>query len=237
MCKIIDLQDIGQNVFIDENVIIKKDVKIGNNVIIHPNVIIEAGTVIGNNVEIFPGVYIGRTPKGAGATTRIPTFNKKIVIGDNCSIGSNAIIYYDVNIGNNTLIGDGASIREQVKIGSFCIISRYVTINYNTIIGDETKIMDLSHITGNCKIGKNVFISVHVSTTNDNNLGKQGYDESIIVGPIIKDNVRIGAKANILPGTTIGENVLVAAGSVVTKDIPNGKMIAGCPARIIGDIS
>ena len=145
-------------------------------------------------------------------------------------------IYYDVKIGNNTLIAENVSIREQVKLGEFCVLSRGVTVNYNTRIGNRTKIMDLTHITGNCEIGEDVFISVLVSTTNDQNLGKKGYVETQVQGPKIGNKVGIGAGANILPGVKVGDGAIIAASSVVTKDVPPGKMVAGIPARVIKSV-
>ena len=230
---IIETDHIGKNCTIRENAILRKGVIIGDNVTIHPNVIIEKGCVIGNNVELFPGTYIGKVPNSAGATARPLSFNKEIFIGDNCAIGPYATIFYDVKIGNNTLIGDGASIREQCKIGKFCIISRYVTVNYNSTIGDYTKIMDLTHITGNSIIGKNVFISIHVSTVNDNVVVNKEYDEERIVGPTIEDNVTVGAGAILLPGILISKGAMIASGSVVTKDVPKKVLVLGIPARII----
>jgi len=129
------------------------------------------------------------------------------------------------------LIGDGASIREKCRIGSRCIISRYVTINYNTRIGDRTKIMDLTHITGNCTIGNDVFISLTVGMTNDNVPGAGVYDEARIKGPIICDDVFIGAGATLLPGIKIGEKAVIGAGAVVTKDVDAGKVVMGVPAK------
>jgi acetyltransferase-like isoleucine patch superfamily enzyme len=216
-----------------ENAIVRKNVTLGDNVIIHPNVVIEEGIHIGEGSELFPGTYIGKTPKGAGATLRAITFDKIIKIGSNCAIGPNAVIFYEVEIGNNTLIGDGASIREKVKIGNRCLISRYVTINYNSIIGNDTKIMDLTHITGNCIIGNNVFISIHVSTVNDNVVINRKYSDQSITGPRIEDDSTIGANAIILPGIIIGKGAMVGAGSIVTKNVEPDTLVMGTPARYV----
>ena len=165
--------------------------------VIHPNVVINSGISIGDRVEVFPGAYIGKEPKGAGTLARQPVFEKRVVIGADASIGTHTVIYYDVVIGEHTLIGDGASIREQCRIGSYCIIGRYVTINYNTIIGNKTKIMDLAHVTGNCTIGNEVFISMMITTTNDNALGAKGYNEELMKGPTIEDGAMIGANVTL----------------------------------------
>jgi acetyltransferase-like isoleucine patch superfamily enzyme len=234
---IVETDQVGTDVTVMENAIIRKGAKIGNRVTIHPNVIIEDGCEISDGTEIFPGSYIGKIPKGAGATARPISFEKTVVIGENCSVGPNAVIYYDVKIGNNTLIGDGASLREKVRVGNYCIVSRYVTVNYNSSIGNNTRIMDLTHITGNCRVGNNVFISIHVSTVNDNVLVNREYDEEKILGPVFQDNCTIGAGAIILPGVIISKGALVGAGSVVTRNVDENTVVMGIPAKIIRKLS
>lgn len=229
---VIETGAIGKNVTIMEFAVIRDGVVLGDNVVVHPHVVINSGVTIGDNVEIFPGAVIGKVP-GGPSIARAPRFNKSIVVGNNCHIGPHAVIFYDVEIGENTLIGDGASIREQCRIGKGCLISRYVTINYSTIVGDGTDIMDNSHITGKCTIGKHVFIAPSVTTGNDNSVGKAGYNENNIGGPSIEDNASIGIGAILLPGTRIGNNALVAAGSVVTKDVPPRAVVMGVPAKIV----
>lgn len=224
---------IGEGTVVHEFAVVRKEVSIGNNVVIHPHVVIENGVTIGNNVEIFPGTYIGKVPKGAGALARIPEFETFVEIGADCSIGPNAIIFYDVRVGNNTLIGDGASIRERSRIGSFDIIGRYVTVNYNTVINDRVKVMDHSWLAGNMKIGKGVFISGCVATANDNAIGRLGFDEDRIVGPYIEDGAAIGLGALLLPGTHIGKSAIVGAGAVVTKDVPPYAVVMGVPAKVV----
>lgn len=229
---VIETSQVGINVKIGEFCVIRDNVQIGNNVTIHPNVIIEAGVIIGDNVEIFPGSYIGKTPKGAGATARPIVFTPKITIGNGCAIGPSAVIYYDVTIGDNTLIGDGASLREKVVIGHHCLISRYVTINYNTKIGNYTRVMDLTHITGDCEIGDNVFISILVSTTNDSVVFNKEYNNEEFRGPKIEDNVIIGSSACLLPEITIRRGALVGTNAVVTRNVNEYDVVMGIPATV-----
>jgi acetyltransferase-like isoleucine patch superfamily enzyme len=214
-------------------VVIGEHVKLGDGVVIHPFVVIGDHVEIGDQVEIFSGACIGKEPKGAGATSREINFKKQIKIGDHCSIGPHAIIYYDVEIAHHTLIGDGASIREQCKIGAEVLIGRYVTVNYNTSVGNKTKIMDYTHLTGNMLIGENVFISAGVLTTNDNKMGANDYSDHIM-GPVIENDVKIGAGAILLPDMTIGARAVIAAGAVVTKPVSKNTTVKGLPARATG---
>lgn len=234
---VVKTKRIGQNTLIHPFCFIEEDVEIGKNVIIHPGCVIAQGVVIGDNVEISPNAYIGKEPKNPGSLTRELKFKTKTFIGKNCLIGPGAVIYCDVNLGNNCLIGDNASIRETVNIGEYSVIGRNVTVNYNTTIGKRVKIMDLTVITGNCKIGDNVFISCLVATTNDKRFGKgEEFDVSQMHGPVIEDNVIIGAGANILHGTILGNGCVVAAGSIVTKNIPGNVLVMGSPAKIIKEL-
>jgi len=222
---------------ISSTAIIKENVRIGDNVIIKDFVVIYPGVILEDDVEIMEGAVIGRIPKGTSANARKPLEQfKEVVIGKGSVISPHVVIYTNVFIGKETLIGDNASIREGCVIGDNCIISRCVTVNYNTIIGNKTKIMDNTHITGNMKIGDNVFISVLVSTTNDNNMGSRGYKEELVKGPIIENNVLIGASASILPNTLIGENCIIASGTIVTKNIEKNSLVMGMPGRIVRKI-
>lgn len=204
---------------------------IGADCIIHPHATIGDNVRLGRGVEVFAGAVVGKEPASAGATARAAQRGGQTAIGDGCSIGPHAVIYFDVEIGAGSLIGDAASIREQCRIGEKCIISRGVTVNYNTTIGDRSKVMDGTHLTGNMSIAEDVFISTMVATTNDNRI-RDGYGDHV-VGPKVHRNATIGAGAILLPATVIGEGAMVAAGAVVTRDVAPGTTVMGAPARAV----
>ncbi len=234
---IVKTNKIGKNVRIEPFCLIEEGVEIGNNVVIHSGTKIEDGVKIRDNCEIFPNSYIGKQPKSPGSLTRKLRFDKTTEILENCLIGPNAVIYYDVKIEKNCLIGDGASIRENVEIGEFSVIGRNSTVNYNVKIGKRTKVMDLTVITGNCEIGDNVFVSCLVATTNDKKFGRgQDFNIEEFKGPTIKNNVAIGAGSNILHGVVVEDSAVVAAGSIVTKNVAEKQLVMGSPARFVKNV-
>ncbi len=206
--------------------------RIGRDVTIGEFAVVRPGVELADGVEIAPFALVGMEPRGGGVLKRRPVFEKRILIGRGTFIGPHAVVYYDVEIGEETLIADGVSIREQCGIGSRCVLARYVTVNYHTVIGDRTKIMDSTHITGNCRIGSDVFISLLVGTVNDNSLGKR-YSDQETRGPIIEDQAFIGVGAVLLPGVRIGRGAVVGAGSIVTKDVEPWTLVMGAPARFV----
>jgi acetyltransferase-like isoleucine patch superfamily enzyme len=208
----------------------------GTNCKIYEGAVLFPNVVLGDNVTVFPGAVIGRPPLSSGATTRrvepgplLPTN-----IGDNCVIGANAVIYADVTIGNNSMVCDTACIREEGRIGSFTIIAQGVTINYNAIIGNHVKVMDNTHLTGNITVEDGCFIGMLVTTANDNSMGRRFKGISgdyVEKGPIIRSFVTVGQGACLLPGIEIGENAIIGANSVVTKNVAPRTLVLGVPAK------
>lgn len=212
-------------------VYIGRNVHVGKNVVIHPHVTIDEGAVIGSNIEIYPGAYIGKAPKGPSLGSHT-TYEKKLSVGNGCVIGPNVTLYYGVHIGEFTLLSDGVSIRENTVVGSHCIIGRNATINYGVAIEDHAKIMDLTHITARTIIRKRAFIGPGVFSADDNQFGK-GTSTKPVGGAEIKRNASVGAGAVLLPCVEIGEDAVVAAGSIVTKDVPDTALVMGVAAKRI----
>jgi len=232
-----DKAKLGKNLALDKNIIIEDDVNIGDNCHIGYNVVIRKGTTIGNNVRIDDNTVIGKYPMRA--TLSIFKEEKNLSpthIGDNCLIGANTVVYIGSSISNNVLIADLASIRENTAIGEYTIVGRGVTVENYVKIGKRCKLESECYITAYSELEDYVFIAPGVVTSNDNYLGRTEERFKHFKGITVKKGARIGANTVILPGKTIGEDALVAAGSVVTKDVPPRKIVMGSPARIIRDV-
>lgn len=143
-----------------------------------------------------------------------PKLGKGVVIGKDVQFGKDVVIW------NYVVLGEGTSIGDETQVSSFCDVGRNVTI------GKKCDIQAHVTISNGCKIGNNVFIGPNSSVLND----KFPYS-SHITPPLICDNVIIGGCVVILPRITVGKNSVVAAGSVVTKDVPSGVVVVGTPAK------
>jgi acetyltransferase-like isoleucine patch superfamily enzyme len=231
---IFETNQIGENISVGPYAVVDKQVRLGNNIKIHSHAVISGAVEIGDNVEILPFAYIGRMPSSSAS---IKSQNKSIAetkIGSETIIGPHAILYAGCNIAEQCLIGDAASIRENVNVGNQAIIGRHVTIGPNVDIGARTRIVDFAHITGDTVMGEDVFISTHVCSANDNSFAT---GQNIkLKGQHIGNRVHIGLGAILLPGITIGDDAVIGAGSIVTKDIPAAKLAFGQPAKPIRDL-
>jgi acetyltransferase-like isoleucine patch superfamily enzyme len=133
-------------------------------------------------------------------------------------------------------IGEGTRIHDQVniykcKIGKNCKIHAYVYIEEGVKIGNNCKIKPFVFIPTGVILEDDVFVGPNVTFTNDKYPKARG--EWKLLPTRVKKGASIGANSVILPGITIGENALVGAGSVVTKDVPSKAIVAGKPACIL----
>ena len=180
---------------------------------------------VGKGAQIFEPVTLGFPSRDVMGKTGFTG----TTIGENAVIRSGTILYCDVTIGNHFQSGHNVMIREKTQIGNRVGIGTSVVIEGNTIIGDDVSLQSMVYIPTDTVIGNKVFIGPNTVLTNDR------YPPTRIgglKGPQIRNGAAIGANATLLPGVCIGEGALIAAGAIVTRDVPAYKLAIGAPAKI-----
>jgi acetyltransferase-like isoleucine patch superfamily enzyme len=216
-----------------ENLVLGEGVQLGEGVEIGANVVIHDGTVIGDGVVIQDNVVLGKQPKLSKRSTSAKKDPlKPLEIGAGSAICSGAVVYAGTVLGHDVIIGDQASVRERCTLGEGVVVGRGVCVENDVPIGAFTKIQSNSYITAYSELEDHVFIAPCVTTTNDNFMGRTEQRHALIKGAIIRRGARVGGGVVILPGIEIGAEAFVAAGALVTRDVPPGKLVAGLPAQV-----
>lgn len=192
--------------------------------------IIHAGVVLGEGYVVEEFCILGAPPRGSAPG------DLETVIGPGAHVRSHTVIYAGNRIGRNFQTGNKVNIRElntigdDVSIGTLSTIEHHVDIGRGVRIHSQVFVPEYSILEEGCWLGPNVVLTnakFPMSPDAKKNLK----------GPIIRRGAKVGANVTILPGVVIGENALVGAGSVVTRDVPNDAVVVGNPARIIKNIS
>lgn len=192
--------------------------------VIHPNV------HLGPDASVGEFVVLGVPPHGSEGVA-IETH-----IGAHAHIRSHSVIYAGNRIGVRFSTGHGILIREaneigdDVSVGSHTVIEHHVTIGRGVRIHSNAFIPEFSTLEDDAWVGPNV-----VFTNAKYPLGRDA--KRTLQGPRILSGAKIGANATILPGVTIGRHAVIGAGSVVVRDVPDGMVMAGNPAKAIRSIA
>lgn len=116
------------------------------------------------------------------------------------------------------------------KIDEGCFVGPFVEIQKEVVIGKNTRISSHSFVCQGVSIGENCFVAHGVKFVNDIFIDSDSYQNWKFKKTVVGNNVRIGSNATILP-VNIGNNAIIGAGSVVTKDVPENGIVKGNPAK------
>lgn len=190
-----ELMESGVTIVDPNMTFIDVDVEIGQDTIIHPNTYLEGNTKIGANCEIGPDVRFENMNVGNNVKVQF-------------SYCHDAIIADNVSIGPYVHIRPGTTINDRVKVGNFVEVK-------NSTIGEGTKLPHLQYI-GDSDVGANVNIGCGTVTCN--------YDGKNKHRTQIGDNAFIGCNTNLVAPVTVGAGAYTAAGSTITKDVPQDNL-------------
>lgn len=197
--------------------------------LIDSNCQVYENVTIGEGTQVQGPTILGKPPRGA-----LPG-ELELIIGKNGIIRPFTTIYAGTRIGDFVQTGQGASIREDNIIGDSVSIGTNAVLEFGNRIGHRVRIHSLCFLEM-VTIEDDVFLGPNVIFTDDPHPMNCPRYKECLGGVTVKRLARIGANCTILPGVVIGENSLVGAGSVVTRDVPPNSVVAGSPAKVLKSI-
>lgn len=148
-------------------------------------------------------------------------------IGEGATIRSGSVIYADVQIGRDFVTGHNVLVREGAVIGDEVVVGTNTVVDGKSTVGDHVSMQTGVYVPPYSEIGDEVFLGPHAVLTNDPYPVRT---DAALEGPTIEEGASIGANATLLPDVTVGARSFVAAGAVVTKDVPPDTLATGVPA-------
>ena len=177
---------------------------------------------LGDDHAVDPNVLLGYRP--GRQISLLP-----LTIGSHARLRSGTVIYASVQIGSGFETGHNVTVREETRIGDDCAIWNNSTVDYGCILGNRVKIHNNVYVAQYTAIEDDVFLAPGVMIAND----PHPLCTKCMQGPTIRNGAKIGINSVLLAHVVIGQNALVGAGSVVTKDVPEGMLVVGSPAKVV----
>ncbi|HEY2216242.1 MAG TPA: DapH/DapD/GlmU-related protein [Solirubrobacteraceae bacterium] len=211
-----------------------EDVQIGQDVVFGANVIVHDGTVIGDGCTIEDNVVLGKRPRLAKSSSAHGEVGA-LQLGPGVTVCSSAIVLAGASIGAGALLGDQSFVRERCSVGASSVIGRGSAVDNDVSVGERVRIQTNVYLTSFSVVEDDVFVGPGATTTNDDTMARHSKQQPLR-GAILRRACRIGGGAVLTPGVEVGEEAFVAAGAVVTNDVPTRAVVMGVPARVIREV-
>jgi acetyltransferase-like isoleucine patch superfamily enzyme len=213
------------------NLWLGSDVQLGDGLVIGANVVIHAGTVLEDGVVIQDGAVLGKSPVHDPRSNAPDSTGEPLVVKSGAMVCTGAVVFAGAVIGSSAIIRDQSHIREDALIGDSTVIGRGAAVGPRARIGARVRVQTNAWLTGWTTVEDDVFIGPGVVTMNDNTMARLPRDVPL-TGPMLCRACRIGGGVLIAPGVRVGPEAFVAAGAVVTRDVPARALVKGVPARV-----
>jgi acetyltransferase-like isoleucine patch superfamily enzyme len=218
----------GPGLMVGEGVEIGADVTFGAYVVVHADTVIGAGCVIEDHA------VLGKRPRLApGSSAEGETGGLKL--GEEVKVCCGAVVFAGAEIGAGSIVGDLAYSRARARIGAGSVIGRGSVVDNDVRIGAGVRVQTSVYLTAFTVVEDDVFVGPGASTTNDDTMNRHG-PETPLRGATLRRACRVGGSVVLTPGIEIGEEAFVAAGAVVTRDVPPRAVAMGVPARVVREV-
>lgn len=208
---------------------IGEDVVFGEYVVVHEGVRLGDGVVVGDHAVLGKPPTLAPTSAAAGQETG------RLVVEAGARICAGAIVFAGGHVGEHSIIGDQAYVRERTTVGPGTVVGRASAIDNDVTVGARVRIQTMVYVTAFSVIEDDVFVGPCATTTNDDTMNR--HDESYALrGATLRRGCRVGGGVVLVPGVEVGEEAFVAAGAVVTNDVPARAVVMGVPGRRVRDV-
>jgi acetyltransferase-like isoleucine patch superfamily enzyme len=221
--------DRPPGLLLGEGVQIGQGVTFGAYVVVHP------GTVIGDGCEIQDGAILGKPPKLARSSSAAGRPVAPLVLGAGAVVCARAIVFAGADVEPGVILGDQSYVRERARIGERTLIGRGSCVDNDVRVGARVRIQTDVYLTAFSEVEDDVFVGPGACTTNDDTMSRHG-PEHALRGARLRRACRVGGGVVLCPGVEVGEEAFVAAGAVVTRDVPARAVVMGVPARVVREV-
>jgi acetyltransferase-like isoleucine patch superfamily enzyme len=220
---------LGHYCVISDGARIDAGARLGSHVVVHP------GTTVGAGCIVQDGVVLGKPPKLAAHSTAGGAPLEPLTLEDGAVVCCGAIVFAGTVLKAGSIVGDQAFVRERTVIGERSVIGRGTAVDNDVKVGARVRVQTDVYLTAYSVIEDDVFVGPGVLTTNDSTMARHD-DDYPVVGAALRRACRIGGAVVITPGVEVGEEAFVAAGAVVTKDVPPRGVVIGVPGRVMREV-
>jgi UDP-2-acetamido-3-amino-2,3-dideoxy-glucuronate N-acetyltransferase len=209
-------------------------VHVGEGVELGANVVIHAETSIGAGCVIEDHAVLGKRPRLAARSTAHGDV-APLELGDRVTVCAGAVVFAGAWVGDGAVLGDQSYVRERSRVGPDSVIGRGSVVDNDVTIEQRVRVQTSVYLTAFTLVEDDVFVGPGVTTTNDHTMSRHG-PEAPLRGAVLRRACRVGGASVIVPGIEVGEEAFVAAGSVVTRDVPPRAVVMGVPARVVREV-
>jgi acetyltransferase-like isoleucine patch superfamily enzyme len=216
---------------------IEDGVRIGADVSLAASAVVLGDTVVGDRCVIEELAVLGKRPRlRAGSSAAAAALELgPLVLADGVTVCCGAVVYAGARIGAGAIIGDQAQVRERAVVGPGSVVGRGSAVDFGAQVGASVSIQTGVYVTAGTVVEDDVFLGPGALMTNDDTMGRHPRGEGL-AAPVLRRACRIGGGAVLVPGVEIGEEAFVAAGAVVTRDVPARAVVMGSPARVVREV-
>ena len=211
-----------------------EDVQIADDVSFGAGIIVHAGTIVGAGCTIEDRALLGKRPRLASSSAAHGDVGR-LRIAEGVTVCSGAVVFAGATLGEQAIVGDQSFVRERSSVGAGSVIGRGSVVDNDVTVGARVRVQSNVYLTAFTIVEDDVFVGPGVVTTNDDTMARHPPGAPLL-GATLRRACRIGGGAVLTPGVEIGEEAFVAAGALVTSDVPARAVVMGAPARVVREV-